>query len=56
MSKKKSKKKVKEKVESVKVQSGQLVNLHYVGTFEDGTEFDSSREREESISCSSWFW
>lgn len=33
--------------EGAEAASGQLVTVHYVGTLEDGTEFDSSRERGE---------
>jgi FKBP-type peptidyl-prolyl cis-trans isomerase 2 len=31
------------------VQDGSSVKLHYRGTLEDGTEFDSSRERDEAM-------
>jgi peptidylprolyl isomerase len=38
------------KVKTKTVKSGQTVSLHYVGKLDDGTEFDSSRSRESTIS------
>ena len=33
-----------------KVKKGQTVSVHYIGRLEDGTEFDSSRARNEALS------
>lgn len=33
--------------EGVEVQNGDTLQVHYIGTLEDGTKFDSSRDREE---------
>ena len=34
----------------IKITEGQTVNVHYIGTFDDGTEFDNSYPRGEPIS------
>ena len=38
------------KTKTKKVKSGQTVEIHYVGTLDDGTEFDNSRKRDQTIS------
>ena len=45
-----SKKTKSKKVAKNKVADGQMVSLHYIGTLDDGTEFDNSRKREEVMS------
>ena len=34
----------------MEIKNGQTVNIHYVGTLRDGTEFDSSRKRGNPLS------
>ena len=34
-----------------KIETGQTVSVHYVGTFEGGEEFDNSRTRGNPITC-----
>ena len=46
----KSKKVKTKKPKTMKVKVGETVSIHYVGTLDDGTEFDSSRTRDEVLS------
>ncbi|OUU74836.1 MAG: hypothetical protein CBC29_06830 [Methylococcaceae bacterium TMED69] len=39
-----------EKMSNTKVENGNTVFVHYVGTLDDGTEFDNSRDRGEPFS------
>jgi len=34
-----------------KVENGNTISVHYVGTLDDGTEFDSSRARDVPMTC-----
>ena len=38
-----------EEKDIVTVQEGQFVKVHYVGTLDDGTEFDNSYVRQETL-------
>jgi FKBP-type peptidyl-prolyl cis-trans isomerase len=38
------------KEEKMNIKNGQTVNIHYVGTLNDGTEFDSSRKKDKPLS------
>ena len=39
----------KKENQMLKPQAGEMVSVHYVGTLEDGTEFDNSRTRDQPL-------